>query len=227
MMVQPVVELESGRVSAYEALVRWELPEVGLLSPADFLQTAEETGAIVEIGRSILRQSLDFARAVPQQSVSVNVSWVELAHPGYAQGVLDALHGAGVPPERLSLEVNIPALVDPGPLAGLRDLRDAGVGITLDAFGRQPVELSVLPDLGATAVKIDRKLTAFTAHPGPKARMVQVLVEMVTGLGLTGIAEGIETREQASAAHDLGLEYGQGFYFGKPMETHEALAAAL
>jgi EAL domain-containing protein (putative c-di-GMP-specific phosphodiesterase class I) len=138
--------------------------------------------------------------------------------------VLDALQQAGVTPDRLALEVNIPALVEPDALEGLRRLRRAGVGVTLDAFGRQPVELCVLPDLGASAVKIDRKLAAFTAHPGPRARMVRVLVEMVRGLGLTGIAEGIESREQASAAHALGLEFGQGFYFGKPMETHEALA---
>jgi diguanylate cyclase (GGDEF)-like protein len=223
MMVQPIVALGTGQVSGFETFVRWDLPEVGLLSPADFLQTAEETGAIVEIGASILRQSLAFATRLPGQVVSINVSWVELAQPAYADSVLDALRAAGLPPERLALEVNVPALAEPQALTHLDQLRTAGLGVTLDAFGRQPVELSILPHLSATAVKIDRTLTAFATQPGSMARMLRGLVGLVAHLGLTGIAEGIESREQAEAAAELGLAQGQGFYFGKPVEPEEAL----
>jgi diguanylate cyclase (GGDEF)-like protein len=225
MMVQPIVALRTGRTSGFETFVRWDLPEVGLLSPADFLQTAEETGAIVEIGASILRQSLAFATRLPGQVVSINVSWVELAQPAYADSVLAALRTAGMPPDRLALEINVPALAEPQALAHLEQLRAAGLGITLDAFGRQPVELSMLPQLSATAVKIDRTLTAFATQAGPMARMLRGLVGLVGHLGLTGIAEGIESRAQADAAADLGLAHGQGFHFGKPMEPDEALAA--
>ena len=224
MMVQPIVALRTGQVSGFETFVRWDLPEVGLLSPADFLQTAEETGAIVEIGASILRQSLAFATRLPGQVVSINVSWVELAQPAYADSVLAALRTAGLPPDRLALEINVPALAEPQALAHLEQLRAAGLGLTLDAFGRQPVELSMLPLLSATAVKIDRTLTAFATQAGPMARMLRGLVGLVGHLGLTGIAEGIESRAQAEAAADLGIAHGQGFYFGKPVEPDEALA---
>jgi predicted signal transduction protein with EAL and GGDEF domain len=225
MMVQPIVALPTGLVSGFETFVRWDLPEVGLLSPADFLQTAEETGAIVEIGASILRQSLAFATRLSGQVVSINVSWVELSQPAYADSVLAALQTAGLPPDRLALEINVPALAEPQALANLEQLRAARLGITLDAFGRQPVELSMLPRLSATAVKIDRTLTAFATQAGPMARMLRGLVGLVGHLGLTGIAEGIESRAQAEAAADLGLAHGQGFYFGKPVGPDEALAA--
>jgi EAL domain-containing protein (putative c-di-GMP-specific phosphodiesterase class I) len=148
---------------------------------------------------------------------------VELAQPAYADSVLDALRAAGLPPERLALEVNVPALAEPQALTHLDQLRTAGLGVTLDAFGRQPVELSILPHLSATAVKIDRTLTAFATQPGSMARMLRGLVGLVAHLGLTGIAEGIESREQAEAAAELGLAQGQGFYFGKPVEPEEAL----
>ncbi len=219
MMVQPIVDLADGSVSGFESLVRWDLPEVGRLSPADFLQTAEETGAIVEIGHSILRQTLEFARGLPARtSVSVNVSWTELAEPDYPALVLGALAAAGIAPDRLSLEVLLPATAEPGSLSRLHQLRDAGIGVTLDAFGRQPVELKTLPELPATTLKVDRALTALTTGPRGAGRMLAGVVGLAGRLGLSCIAEGIETGEQARAAADLGFTRGQGFYFGKPMD---------
>ena len=224
MAVQPIVDLADGRIAAYESLVRWDLPQVGRLSPADFLQTAEETGAIVEIGHSILRQSLDFARGLPEQvGVSVNVSWTELAEPEYPAIVLSALDSAGIPPARLALEILLPATADRQPLSGLHALREDGVGITLDAFGRQPVEMTMLPTVRATTLKVDRALTAYATGPLGVGRMLAGVVEMAGGLGLTCIAEGIETAAQATAAADLGFARGQGFYFGKPVDPSEAL----
>jgi diguanylate cyclase (GGDEF)-like protein len=219
MMVQPIVDLGSGEVTAYESLVRWDLPEVGVLSPADFLQTAEETGAIVDIGHSILRQTLAFASTVPATTgVSVNVSWTEVADTGFAEAVLDALRTSGVDPARLDLEVQLPASVETETLARLHAVRAAGVGVTLDAFGRQPVELAMLPRMPATTVKIDRTLTAYAAKPGPAARMLRGVVDLAGQLGLECVAEGVETQEQAAAAARLGFRRGQGFYFGKPVD---------
>jgi diguanylate cyclase (GGDEF)-like protein len=223
MMAQPIVELQSGRVTGFEALVRWELPEVGMLSPADFLQTAEETAAIIDIGRSILRQSLNLARQAPEQTVSMNVSWVELAQVDYADGFIAAVRASGVAADRLAVEITVPATVQSDALRQLRELRRAGVGITLDAFGRQPVELSLLPQLSATAVKIDRRLTGFATQPGRMAPMLHAIVGLISTLGLDGIAEGVESAAQAQAAEDVGLRFGQGYYFGKPVEPAEAL----
>ena len=228
MMVQPIVDLDGGRVSSYESLVRWDLPEVGRLSPADFLQTAEETGAIVEIGHSILRQTLEFARGLsPATSVSVNVSWAELAQDDYADLVLAALGTAGITPDRLSLEVLLPTTADHEALSQLHRLRDARIGVTLDAFGRQPVELKVLPHMHATTLKVDRALTAYTTGPQGAGRMLAGVVGLANRLGLACIAEGIETREQAEAAAELGFSRGQGFYFGKPVDPAEVGLSAM
>jgi diguanylate cyclase (GGDEF)-like protein len=228
MMVQPIVDLADERVSSFESLVRWDLPEVGRLSPADFLQTAEETGAIVEIGHSILRQTLDFARGLPDQmSVSVNVSWTELAQEDYPDLVLTALANAGIAPERLSLEILLPATADHAALARLHRLREAGVGVTLDAFGRQPVELKMLPYVRATTLKVDRALTAYTTGPQGAGRMLAGVVGLANRLGLACIAEGIETLEQAQAAAELGFTRGQGFYYGKPIDPTEVDLSAM
>jgi diguanylate cyclase (GGDEF)-like protein len=228
MMVQPIVDLADGTTCSFESLVRWDLPEVGRLSPADFLQTAEETGAIVEIGHSILRQTLEFARRLPTRtSVSVNVSWRELAEQTYPDVVLAALHNAGIAPQRLSLEILLPATADPSSLARLHRLRDAGVGVTLDAFGRQPVELTMLPYMRATTLKVDRGLTAYTTGPLGAGRILAGVVGLATRLGLACIAEGIETSEQAQAAADLGFTRGQGFYFGKPIDPTDVDLSAM
>jgi len=226
MLVQPIVDLADASVLGFESFVRWDLPEVGRLSPADFLQTAEETGAIVEIGQSILRQTLDFARALPEPlRVSVNVSWPELSEPDFCQAVRDAARAAGVPLRRLELEILLPASADDQVLERLHRLRDEGVGLTLDAFGRQPLELSMITRIHASTLKIDRTLTALTTRPPGTARILAGVVGLADRLGLSCIAEGIETRAQAEAAMALGLRCGQGFYFGKPVDPEEALAA--
>lgn len=224
MLVQPIVELRDGRVAGYESLVRWDLPEVGRLSPADFLQTAEETGAIVEIGRSILRQALAFAAALPDRvRVSANVSWAELAQADFPAAVLSSLDRAGVPAQRLDLEVVLPAGADPSSLASLHALADHGVGVTLDAFGRVPVDLAMLPDVRATTLKVDRALTAYATRGGAPGRMLAEIVGLAGRLGLSCIAEGVETRAQAEAAATLGFDRGQGFYFGKPTDPQEVI----
>ena len=218
MKVQPIVDLDSGAVTAYESLVRWDLPEVGLLSPADFLQTAEETGAIVEIGHSILRQTLAFADTLPATTgVCVNVSWTEIAEADFAVAVLHALRTTGVDPARLNLEVLLPASADADTLGRWHGARRRGRG---DPRCLRPaaVELSMLPRMRATSLKIDLVLTAYAAKPGPAARMLRGVVELAGQLGLECVAEGVETQEQAAAAARLGFRRGQGFYFGRPVD---------
>ncbi len=216
MLVQPIVDLRDARLTGYESLVRWDLPAVGRLSPADFLQTAEETGAIVEIGRSILRQTLWFAAALPDPvRVSVNVSWTELAEPDFPDAVLSSLDHAGVPAHRLDLELVLPAAADPACLSRLHALAEQGVGITLDAFGRVPVDLAILPGVWATTLKVDRALTVYAARGGAPERLLAEIVGLADRLGLSCVAEGVETRAQAQAAATLGFQRGQGFYFGK------------
>ena len=121
--------------------------------------------------------------------------------------------------------IALPASADDQVLERLHRLRDEGVGLTLDAFGRQPLELSMITRIHASTLKIDRTLTALTTRPPGTARILAGVVGLADRLGLSCIAEGIETRAQAEAAMALGLRCGQGFYFGKPVDPEEALAA--
>lgn len=222
LLVQPIVTLGSQEVACFEAFARIDLPGLGVLSPADFLQRAEETGVIVEIGQSVMRQALGFIAGQPdQRHISVNVSWAELLRADYPEQVLGALVAAGVHPGRLELEILMPAAAQVSALAHLRTLREAGVGITLDAFGRQPVELGMLPGMAASGIKVDRSLTAIAATSERHGRLVRGIVRFADHLGINCTAEGIESQAQAAAAEALGFRRGQGFFFGKPSNPQD------
>ncbi len=222
LLVQPIVTLGSGGIACFEAFARIDLPGLGVLSPADFLQRAEETGVIVEIGQSVLRQALGFIAGQPaQRHIAINVSWPELLRGDYPDQVLGALVAAGVEPGRLELEILMPAAAQVSALAHLRTLREAGVGITLDAFGRQPVEFGMLPAMAASGIKVDRSLTAAAASSERHGRLVRGIVRLADHLGITCTAEGIESQVQAAAAEALGFRRGQGFFFGKPTNPQE------
>ena len=222
LLVQPIVSLDGDSTVALEAFARLDLPDDRTLLPADFLQRAEESGAIVEIGRDVLAQAVQVVAGVPDLRLSVNVSWAELCTPDYAESVLACLRDAGVGPQRLEVEVLIPAAAPAEGLRALRQLRDAGAGITLDAFGRQPVELALLPDLAVSGIKVDRTLIAAVQNSESHARLVRGLVALAGQLGLVTTAEGIETAEQAALVRKLGFQRGQGFFFGTPRPPAEA-----
>lgn len=217
LLVQPIVTLGAGDVTCFEAFARIDLPGLGTLSPADFLQRAEETGVIVEIGQAVMQQSLEFIAGQPaDRQISVNVSWAELLRADYPERVMEALVSADVDPGRLELEILMPAAAQVSALAHLHTLREAGVGITLDAFGRQPVELGMLPGMAASGIKVDRSLTVAAATSERHGRLVRGIVRLAEHLGITCTAEGIESQAQAAAAEALGFRRGQGYFFGKP-----------
>lgn len=218
LLIQPIVDLPTKQPTCYEACARLGLPDQRFLAPADFLQRAEETGSIVEIGRAVLTKALGFAAILGKEHVSVNVSWTELAQPDYPETVLSSLLGAGVDPRRLELEVLMPSSTSVIALAALRRLREAGVRITLDAFGRQPVELGVLPDLAVAGIKVDRALTAAAVTSERHARLVRGMVQLANHLGIVSTAEGIETPAQAALVETIGFRRAQGFHYGRPQQ---------
>lgn len=216
LQLQPIIDLDSGAPVCFEACARLDLPDQRQLIPADFLQRAEETGEIIDIGRRVLDQAVDFA-LTSGTAVSVNVSWAELSQPHYAETVLGCLLANGLAANRLEVEVLMPAATQIAALTSLRRLREAGVAITIDAFGRQPVDLAALPQLAATGLKVDRALTTAALHDKRNARLVRGIVMMAHHFGWTSTAEGIESVEQAAAARSLGFKRGQGFHFGTPI----------
>ena len=235
---QPVVALADGAVVGHEALVRWQHPRRGLLGPVDFLPVAEDSGLIVGIGRAVLEQACAVLAAHPDASgtISVNVSAVELARDDWAEAFIAAMTRHGVDPRRLIVEVTETAVLSLGAhtVGGLSAVRALGVGLHVDDFGTGFSSISLLRDLPVTGLKLDASFVADlgagaadsaapgtgalgTGSPGGGAEALAAgLAGLVAHLGLTGVAEGIETEEQAAALREQGWQHGQGYLFGAP-----------
>jgi diguanylate cyclase (GGDEF)-like protein/PAS domain S-box-containing protein len=231
---QPIVSLTDGRPQVLEALVRWAHPTRGLLGPNQFVPLAEDTGVIVEVGRWVLRRAVAEAAtwAAPagagedfaMPAVAVNVAVRQLRDPGFYDDVMTALADAGLPAERLHLEITESALMDAddaGRLAlrTLEALTDAGIGIAIDDFGTGYSNLSLLRRLPASTLKIDSSFVADLADDadGSAASVVVSLVTLAHASGLTVTAEGVETADQARRLALLGADAAQGFYFSRPV----------
>jgi EAL domain-containing protein (putative c-di-GMP-specific phosphodiesterase class I) len=217
---QPIVALTDATVVGYEALVRWNHPDRGLVPPMDFLPVAEESGLIVEVGDQVLDQVCDLLTTRQDLTVpiSVNKSPVQIARAGWHDRFLDRIRAHNIDPRRLIIEVTetafLPALARTS--ADLADLRDRGIGLHIDDFGTGYSSIALLRDLPVTGLKLD---LSFTRHLGTDATaraLAAGLAGLVVGLNLDGIAEGIETPEQAEILREQGWTYGQGYLFGRP-----------
>ncbi|NYJ05001.1 putative bifunctional diguanylate cyclase/phosphodiesterase [Petropleomorpha daqingensis] len=230
---QPTVELASGRLAGVEALVRWQHPERGLVPPLDFIPLAESTGLIVPIGRFVLREACRQMRAwhdafpsEPPMTVSVNLSARELDEPGLVASVRDALEESGLDPAHLVLEITESLLlVDlPATMRALLELRALGVRLAVDDFGTGYSSLSYLEDLPVDILKIDKSFVDRIGKTGPDDGPAQpVMVSAISKLGhalhLQLVAEGIEQEEQVSTLQELACQYGQGYFFARPLPS--------
>jgi diguanylate cyclase (GGDEF)-like protein/PAS domain S-box-containing protein len=229
--LQPVVDLHRDELAGFEALVRWEHPERGLIGPAEFVGVAEETGLIVPIGGWVLREATrrlaDLQEAAGRRlRMSVNLSARQL-RPALVDEVADALRDAAVDARSLTLEVTETLLVEgPGAVEVLGALRERGVGIAIDDFGTGWSSLGALQRYPVDVLKLDRSLVGPAASSGPAAALARAVVEMAMALGLDVVAEGIEDDEQLAAMKGLGCPHGQGYVFARPLPFEEALALA-
>jgi diguanylate cyclase (GGDEF)-like protein len=223
---QPLVHLGTGELVGAEALLRWHRPDHGTVLPGGFLQVAEETGLIDTLGTWVLDRALEELAAWQAMQVLpehfrlwVNVSPHQLANPTFPDKVHDLLEAHGVAPERLGLEIIEAALLNHGVMiTALSRLRESGVGLNLDDFGAGHSNLEWLQELPITGLKMDRRFVERLAGE-PEGRGVAVaqgLVDLGHALGLSVVAEGVETRTQAQALASMGCEYGQGYFFGYP-----------
>ncbi|WP_238009019.1 bifunctional diguanylate cyclase/phosphodiesterase [Dactylosporangium sp. AC04546] len=224
LVYQPIVALPSARVAGVEALVRWRHPARGLVSPADFVPVAEHNGLIVELGAWLLRESctrmeswrrVHGARA--PEKMSVNVSARQLSEPDFADVVATVLRETGLPASYLALEVTETAVFDSAvALDTLRAVKALGVRIALDDFGTGHSSLGLLRTAPVDILKVDKTFVDDLAAPGAQAAIVTALIDVSNHLGLTAIAEGVETREQAERLVSMGYRYAQGYLFGRP-----------
>jgi EAL domain-containing protein (putative c-di-GMP-specific phosphodiesterase class I) len=228
---QPVVRLEDGTVTGLEALLRWHHPERGLVSPDDFIPFAEETGLIVPLGRWVLREGCRQAKLIRERiqseqplSMSINLSVKQLLHSDIVADVREALVESALEPSGLTLEITESVMMTDTELAmkRLTELKGLGVRLAMDDFGTGYSSLSYLSRFPLDVLKMDRSLLGAGASP-----VTSGLATAVLGLGQTFdvevVAEGIELPDQWATLRDLGCEFGQGFYFARPMERQAVL----
>jgi diguanylate cyclase (GGDEF)-like protein len=221
---QPQIDRD-GRVTGAEALIRWQNPARGLVSPADFIPIAEATGLIVPLGRWVLEQAgAQLARwsrqpGMEQLSISVNVSARQLRQPGFVEEVLEVLERAGAAPHRLKIEITETLLVDntETAIATMYRLREANVCFSLDDFGTGYSSLSYLKLLPLDQLKIDQSFVNDVQDDASDAAIVQTILALGRCLRLFVIAEGVETAEQHAFLMENGCDAFQGYLFSRPV----------
>jgi diguanylate cyclase (GGDEF)-like protein len=233
VLYQPIVALPSGRIVGVEALVRWDRGSRGLVSPAEFIPLAEETGLIVELGAWVLGEACRTVVGLDRNSgaglnLSVNLSARQLLEQGLEATVAAALSASGLRAGRLTLEITEGVLMadTAATIDRLGSLRGLGVRVAIDDFGTGYSSLGYLRRFPLDAVKIDRSFIEDVTEGTRQAALVHAIVELCRTLELDTVAEGVETREQAARLTELGCELAQGFHFGRPM-TAEDLALRL
>jgi diguanylate cyclase (GGDEF)-like protein len=222
---QPLVLLDDLRVGRVEALVRWEHPRLGLLLPREFIPVAEETGFIVDLGSWVLReaccQTVRWEHASPDQrsiSTAVNVSPRQLDHPDFEDTVWQILEETGAEPKNLWFEITETALMDPARpvLEMLGRLRERGIHLAIDDFGTGYSSLSHLRQFSIDELKVDQTFVQGLERDGEDSSIVAAVVNLAHNLGLSAVAEGVETAEQSRRVQLVGCDLAQGFYFAAP-----------
>lgn len=223
---QPVIALGTGDVLYLEALVRWQHPERGLISPAQFIPLAEETGLIVPLGAWVLREACRQTRLwqtkypfLSNLTVGVNLSAGELEEPALVRTVMDALNASGLAPKHLLLEVTESSLLGNSgiSLRRLETLRDRGVSLAIDDFGTGYSSLAYLRHFPFNVVKLDKTFVAESGGGDRDRALLHGVLELARGLGLDVVAEGVERQEQARMLMELGCRYAQGYCFSRPL----------
>ena len=225
VVYQPEVELATGQVVAVEALLRWEHPERGVVGPAEFIEVSEETGLIVPIGEWVIeeacRQGAEWQRLYPDRpplSVWVNLSARQLASPDLVPTVERALSRAGVGPGSLCLEITESVVMSDAPssITLLRALKDLGVSLGIDDFGTGYSSLGYLKRFPVDVLKVDRGFVDGLGVDSEDSAIVAAVVSMAHALGMTAVAEGVETAGQVAELRALGCDLAQGYYFARP-----------
>ena len=224
---QPVVDAQSEKVVSFEALVRWNSPEHGPISPVKFIPIAEDTRLIVPIGNWVLREACRTALSWPEDvKVNVNVSPEQLLDPKFTEEVVAALSETGLRPWRLEIEVTESIFLRDATVArnSLEQVMALGCSVALDDFGTGYSSLGYIRKLRFSTIKIDRTFVRGAEQQNAESlAIIRAVVAMAQSLEMTTTAEGAETFEEVQLIKSLGCDKIQGYYFGRPMDAQDAL----
>lgn len=227
---QPIIRLGDKQLAGFEALIRWQHPERGLIPPFDFIPLAEESGLILPIGdfviREACRQMVEWCAKYPaarNMTVNVNASSHQLCKGDFADDVLEALEDTGCPAGQLKVEITESAIMENLEEAAraLDALHANNVRVAIDDFGTGYSSLATLEKFDIDTLKIDKSFVTEIAVPGKPSPIVDTIIALAHGLGMDVVAEGIETQEHQDRLTELGCELGQGYFFARPMEVHQ------
>jgi diguanylate cyclase (GGDEF)-like protein len=226
---QPIVSLKNCTLIGFEALVRWQHPEFGLISPKDFIPVAEETGQILTIGQVVLEAACNQARLwqvnFPTSNlfVSVNLSVKQFNQAGLVENISRLLADSKIAPRCLKLEITETAFTEniEAAVGLLKQLRNLGVQLSIDDFGTGYSSLSYLQRFPIDTLKIDRSFVSQMIENEENFQIVRTIVSLAQNLGMDVVAEGVETEEQLALLRQLDCENGQGFFFSNPLEASE------
>jgi EAL domain-containing protein (putative c-di-GMP-specific phosphodiesterase class I) len=222
MHYQPIINLETGRVSGFEALIRWQHPERGLVGPNEFVPHAEETGLVVPIGmwafETSCQQAVRWHRQGAAVTMSVNLSPRQLAEPTLVDAVAAVLGRTAIDPTFVWLEITESTLMHDAESAvrTLTALRALGVHLSVDDFGTGYSSMTYLKRFPVDSLKVDRSFVDGLGRDAEDSAICTAVVSLAHALGLRAVAEGVETVEQLAELRTLGCEMAQGFLFGRP-----------
>ncbi|MEB3337274.1 MAG: EAL domain-containing protein [Leptolyngbyaceae bacterium] len=231
LLYQPIVCLETGQLIGFEALIRWQHPERGLISPEEFIPVAEETGMIIPIGYWVLRQSCSQMASwqvqFPEQaslSVSVNLSGKQFGEPDLIEQITQILEETYLNASRLKLEITESVLMENDKLANkmLRQLKALGVDLHMDDFGTGYSSLGYLHRFPIDMLKIDRSFVSNLGKGNENTAIIQTIVALGQNLGIEVTAEGVETVDQLAQLRQMNCQHGQGYFFSKPVNARTA-----
>jgi EAL domain-containing protein (putative c-di-GMP-specific phosphodiesterase class I) len=228
---QPIVSFETGRLTGFEALVRWQHPERGLIPPDKFIAVAEETGCIISIGRWVLfeacRQMQEWSERYPMRQplyVSVNLSSKQFSQPNLLEEIVQTLKATRLDPRSLKLEITESIVMENIEMANgmLEQIRALGVELSIDDFGTGYSSLSYLHRLPIDTLKIDRSFVTRMNEFNENKEIVRTIIMLAQNLGKSVVAEGVETKEQVEALRELRCHSGQGYLFSAPLTPEAA-----
>ncbi len=223
---QPILSLRTGKIAAFEALIRWNHPDRGMLSPAEFISIAEQTGQIITIGNWIAAEACREASNWPEDvSICVNVSPVQMQAAGAALGIINAIRNARIAPERLVLEITETVFLEEKTTVEdfVATVQNAGVRLAMDDFGTGYSSLAYIQRYDFSKIKIDRSFVSGSETNEKANAIIKAVAQLAADLNMDVVAEGIEDQEQATMLRNFGCSHGQGFLYSRAVPAPQAL----